>query len=459
MPHIRTSGSTPETRRRELLILKSSSIDGRIRSAVEEAKNVVRNSVQGQSSEAKRLSFAEERLHTDLYESVSTFPPIHRVSATILFDKLDENLQDHLRVSSIAEEIINLSRTLSIYEVELVKSDNDDDDEDDDGENNRRRFVSYISFEANTSIRSDHCRTNSLLSSPVIFDLANPMSRRSSSLVQATVWQNHPQKILLLFDRVYHYQSLSPFLANEFLLSNSTHIDIYNIRTGLCEEQICFQSPNVNYIALCYNQFKNQLLVASTLNLYIYDLFEHKVLYEIRLPGFPFHLDTNPQLRYLACNSSSIYHGYFSFTATCTSTILSRLSQFEYKHVCDLEFDDGTMHGLHATEKLVGIVIRYGRYSSRRSEDYCLYIYDYKLDQIIHSFDLNNIGFLTSLTCYERTLDWICCDYEKQRLIFINQESIEYIQFHESIHQCTMLNDSNMLLVWLTNRIFVYTID
>ena len=239
----------------------------------------------------------------------------------------------------------------------------------------------------------------------------------------------------------------------------TTQIDVYDISTGLCEEKIAFQSSIINYIAVCYNQSKNELLVSSTSDLYVYNLFERKVVYEIRLPGFPFSLDHNNQIRYLACNSSSIYHGYFSFTSTCTSTVLSRLSQFGLKHVCDLEFDDGTMHGLHALEKFIGIVIRYGRYSSRRNEDYCLYIYDSLLENIYYHLDLNDVGCITCLTGYERTLDWILCDYQKQRLIFINQESVEYVQYNEDIHQCLMLNQSNSFLVWLTNRILIYHME
>jgi hypothetical protein len=117
------------------------------------------------------------------------------------------------------------------------------------------------------------------------------------------------------------------------------------------------------------------------------------------------------------------------------------------------------MHGLHAFEKYIGIVIRYGRYSSKQNEDYCLYIYDSLLENIYYHLDLKDIGCITGLTGYERTLDWILCDYKKQRMIFVNQESIEYVQYNENIYQCIMLNQSNYFLVWLTNRILIYNME
>jgi len=455
MPRIRTSGSTPETRRRELLLLKASSIDGRIKLAFEEAKLVVRNSFE--SDFKQRLSYAEELIHSDLFEYSIMFPPIHRASATILFNANDNEVQHHARISSTVEGLIDPSKTLSsssIYHVELAASDSDD-------EEYQPHFISCFNLEPNYKFYSPcrRRRTSSLPSSTIIFNLSNIPNHRSSSLINLTLWQNNPQKILDLFNRKYHFQPISTFLDDQFLLANSTQIDIYNISTGLCEEKISFQSPHVNYIGVCYNKYKNELLVASTLELYIYNLLEHKVLYEIRLPGFPFSLDHNNQIRYLACNSSSIYHGYFSFTPTCTSTVLSRLSQFQLKHVCDIEFDDGTMHGLHAFEKYIGIVIRYGRYSSKQNEDYCLYIYDSLLENIYYHLDLKDIGCITGLTGYERTLDWILCDYKKQRMIFVNQESIEYVQYNENIYQCIMLNQSNYFLVWLTNRILIYNME
>lgn len=447
MPRIRTSGSTPETRRRELLLLKSSSIDGRIKLAFEEAKIVVRKSIE--SDNKTRLSFAEELFYSDLFECSTLFPPIHRVSATILFNNDEDDIKNHVRVSSITEENrILTSSSSSSYHVELPSSDT---------EEYQPHFISCFNIEPNYTFSSPRRRrTSSLPSSPIIVDLKPFNDQRSTSLNNLLLWQNNPQKIIFLFDRKYHCQPISNYSNNKFLLSTSTHIDIYNIQTGVCDEKISFQSSNINSIGLCYNKIKNQLLIASILDLYVYNLNEHKIIYEIRLPGFPFSLDHNNQIRYLACNSSSIYHGYFSFTSTCTSTVLSRLSQFELKHVCDLEFDDGTMHGLHAFEKYIGIVIRYGRYSSKQSEDYCLYIYDYLLDHLYYHIDLNDIGCITSLTGYERTLDWILCDYKKQRIIFVNQESIEYVEFNENISQCMMLNESNSLIVWLTNRIFIY---
>jgi hypothetical protein len=458
MPRIRTSSSTPETRRRELLLLKSSSIDGRIKLAFEEAKLVVRNSYE--YDHKQRLSYAEEFYYSDFFECPIMFPPIHRVSATLLFNNDDDEVKHHARVSSTIEGFIDPNKTLSsssIYHVELASSDDDDDGE------HHPHFITCFNLDPNYTFSSlRRRRTSSLPSSTIIFDLSNSMkinNHRSSSLINLNLWQNNPQQILNLFNRKYHCQPLSKFTENKFLLADSTHIDIYNISTGLCDEKICFQSSTINYIGICYNKFKDELLVASTLDLYIYNLLEHKVIYEIRLPGFPFSLDHNNQIRYLACNSSSIYHGYFSFTSTCTSTVLSRLSQFKLKHVCDLEFDDGTMHGLHAFEKYIGIVICYGRYSSKQNDDYCLYIYDSFLDHIYYHLDLNDIGCITCLTGYEQTLDWILCDYKKQRMIFINQESIEYVQYQENINQCLMLNESNYLVVWLTNRILIYRIE
>jgi len=453
MPRIRTSNSTPETRRRELLLLKSSSIDGRIKLAFEEAKLVVRNSIEYEHK--LRLSYAEELIHSDLFECLTLFPPIHRVSATILFNNDEDDVINYARVSSIIGENNTLSSSSSSYQVELPSSD-------DDGEN-QPHFVSCVNIEPNYVFYSHHRRrTSSLPSSTIIVDLSIPtteIKHRSSSLINLTLWQNNPEKILNLFNRKYHCQPISKYLENQFLLSNSTDIDIYNIQTGLCDDKISFKSSNINSIGLCYNKYKNQLLIASILDLYIYNLDENKINSEIRLPGFPFNLDYNNQIRYLTCNSSSIYHGYFSFTSICTSTILSRLSQFQLKHVCDLEFDDGTMHGLHAFENYVGIVIRYGRYSLKHNEDYCLYIYDSILDNIYYHIDLNDIGCITCLTGYERTLDWILCDYKKQRLIFVNQESIEYVQYNENINQCIMLNESNYLVVWITNRILIYKIE
>jgi len=456
MPRIRTTSSTPETRRRELLLLKSSSIDGRIKLAFEEAKVVVRKSIEDEYK--SRLSYAEEYIHSDLFECTTIFPPLHRVSATLLFNNDEDDVNYHARVSSTIEGFLDANKTLSSsssYHVELPSSD-------DDGER-QSHFISCLNIEPNYTFSSPRRRrTSSLPNSTIIYDLSNSTkitNHRSSSLINLTLWQNNPQKIIYLFNRKYHCQPISKYSDNKFLLSNSTHIDIYNIQTGICDEKISFKSSNINYIALCYNKYKNQLLIASTLDLYIYNLNEHKVIYEIRLPGFPFSLDHNNQIRYLVCNSSSIYHGYFSFTSTCTSTVLSRLSQFELKHVCDLEFDDGTMHGLHAFEKYIGIVIRYGRYSSKTNEDYCLYIYDSLLDNIYYHIDLNDIGCITCLTGYERTLDWILCDYKKQRMIFVNQESVEYVQYNENINQCIMLNESNYLVVWLTNRIFIYKVE
>ncbi|CAF2740933.1 unnamed protein product [Rotaria sp. Silwood2] len=463
MPRIRTNSSTPETRRRQLLLLKSSTIDGKIKTAFDEAKLIVRNSKEYDNKQS--LSYAQQFIQSDnqelnnLFESTTIILPINSTNAILLSN--DNEVKYYAHISTIVEKFDDQNKTLSsstVYHVELASSDDDD-------EEYQSHFITCLNIKPNYkfSYRDHHRRrTSSLPSSTIIFELSIPKkvnNNRSSSLNNLTLWQNNPQKIIHLFDRQYYCQPITKFYDNKILLANSTHIDIYNIETEQCDEKICFQSSNINYIGLCYNKYKNELLVASTSNLYIYNLRECKVKYEIHLPGFPFSLDHNNQIRYLVCNSSSIYHGYFSFTSTCTSTVLSRLSQYEFKHVCDLEFDDGTMHGLHAFENYIGIVIRYGCYSSKHYEDYCLYVYDSLLDKEYYHIDLNNIGCITCLTGYERTSDWILCDYKKQRILFVNQESIEYVQYNECIKQCVLLDESNYLIVWFLNRLFVYTIE
>ncbi|CAF1024809.1 unnamed protein product [Rotaria sordida] len=465
MPRIQTNSSTPETRRRELLLLKSSSINGKIKIAFEEAKLIIRNSSEYDNKQY--LSYAKQFIQSDhqklnnLFESTTIIQPINYTQAILLSN--DNEINNYAYISTIMEKFDNQNKTLSTssstYHVELASSDDDDD------EKCQSHFVTCLDIKPNYTFKYNDChrrRTSSLPSSTIIFDLSIPIkvnNNRCSSLNNLTLWQNNPQKIIDLFNRQYYCQPITKFYNNKIFLANSTHIDIYNIETGQCNEKICFQSSNINYIGICYNKYKNDLLVASTSNLYIYNLRECKVKYEIHLPGFPFNLDHNNHIRYLACNSSSIYHGYFSFTSTCTSTVLSRLSQYEFKHVCDLEFDDGTMHGLHAFENYIGIVICYGRYTSKHYEDYCLYIYDSSLDKEYYHIDLNDIGCITCLTGYERTLDWILCDYKKQRILFVNQESIEYVQYNEHIQQCILLNESNYFIVWLSNRLFIYTIE
>ena len=218
MPRIRTSSSTPETRRRELLLLKSSSIDGRIKLAVEEAKLVVRNSFESESKQ--RLSYAEEKIHSDFFECSTIFPPIHRASATILFDTNGEEIQHRARVSSTIEGLINPSQTLSsssIYHVELVESD------EDEGEPRQARFISCLNLEPNYIYFSRRRRTSSLPNSTITIDLSNSIKiedHRSSSLIDLTLWQEHPQKILPLFNRKYHFQPISNFTDEKFLLAN-----------------------------------------------------------------------------------------------------------------------------------------------------------------------------------------------------------------------------------------------
>ncbi|CAF3404615.1 unnamed protein product [Rotaria socialis] len=350
---------------------------------------------------------------------MTTIPPMYRTSAKLLIN--DNQISNDDNVSTTAENSNdNEKKSLSpnIYHIELTSSDD---------EKSTPHYVSCLDIKPNYQYNYydyRRRRTSSLPSSTIIFDLASQRKisyHRSSSLNSLTRWQNNPYKIISLFNRQYHCQPISEFDGNKILLANSTHIDIYNLETGQCDEKLCFQSPNINYIATCYNKYKNELLVASTSNLYIYNFQKSKVKYDIILPGYPFSLDHNHRIRYLACNMSSIYHGYFSFTSTCTSTVLSRLSQYGCKHVCDLEFDDGTMHGLHAFENYIGVVIRYGRYSSKQHEEYSLYVYDSLLDRQVYMIDLNDIGCITCLTGYERTLDWILCDFKKQRIIFMNQ--------------------------------------
>lgn len=408
MPRIRTSSSTPETRRREFLLSKSSSIHAKVQSALDDAKQVVRTSLENE-------------------ENSDPIPEQH------------------------------LSSSSSIYHVRLVS-----DEEDDEEIGKSPHFITCMNIEPKMTLRSRR-RTSSLPSSTIVVNLSKPLEEskpQSSSLIDFTTsWQNNPQQKIYLFDRQYHFQPMVPFDDRRFLLSNAKQIDIYHIDTGLCNEQICFQSPTMNYIGLCYNLYRDELLVASNTDLYVYQVEQRTIRYQIRLPGYPFHLDHNRHIRYLSCNSSSIYHGYFSFNSSCTSTILSRLSQYELKHISDLEFDDGTLHGLHALEHYVGIVIRYGRYSSKNREDYSLYIYDASLDDQYFYLDLKEIGYISSLTGYERTLDWILCDSKGHRLIFVNEESIEYVQYDEEIHQCMIWEKSNLFAVWLENRIYLYPMD
>jgi len=244
MPRIRTSSSTPETRRRELILLKSSSIDGRIKLALDEAKTVVRNSIQYDNQQ--RLSYAEQFTQCDILESndviecTTILPPIHRVSTTLL--SINDDDKHHARISSTIEGFVDqnklLSSSSSMYHVELASSD------EDDGQY-RPHFITCFNIEPNyTFIHTGRRRTSSLPSSSIILNLSNSSTmdnHRSSSLVNLTLWQNNPQKIINLFDRQYHCQPISKFYENKFLLANSTHIDVYNIQTGLCEEKICFQ--------------------------------------------------------------------------------------------------------------------------------------------------------------------------------------------------------------------------
>ncbi|CAF0751268.1 unnamed protein product [Adineta ricciae] len=470
MPRIRTNSSTPESRRRELLLLKSSSIDGRIKTALNDAKNVVRKSVQFDTrkrlSYAKQLSLCDIFEANDLIECTTILPPIHRASTILLFDENDS--KHHARISSTTYEFVDQNKKLStapsIYHVELALSDDDDDDDVRDG-TYRAHFITCCNIVPDYQfLYHGRRRTSSLPSSTITFDLSIPIKQatstnRSSSLMNITSWQNNPQKVVPLLSSQYYCQPISQFRPNQFLLATAAAIDIYNIQTGFCEEQLRLQSTDVNYIALCYNQYKQELFVASTTDLYVYNLVKCQITHKLRLPGCPFNLDHNSQIRYLTCNSSSIYHGYFTFSSTKTSTVLSRLSQFGLKLVADLEFEDATMHGLHAFENHIGVIVRYGRYSFKQREHYCLYIYDSLLKNIYYQVDLNDVGCITCLSGYERTLDWILCDSNKQRILFVNQESIEYVQYDEQIQQCMILNESNWFIVWAKNRMLVYPIE
>ena len=453
MPRIHTSGSTPETRRRELLLAKSSSSDGRIQLASEEAKVVVRRSIE--EVQKQRLS-ADQTEKVDLLQSSQS-------TATRMSDEIDDLIYHHTSGSSMADESMGQAKlssasSSSVYHVQLAADDGETDEPP--------HFISCVNIEPNytvTAITQLHRRrTSSLPSSSIVVHLCQPTletNHRSASLVDLTKWQNHPQTVIDLFDREYHSQPIAKLDRHRFLLANAKQIDVYHIETGRCNEKICFQSSSMNYIALCYNPWQNELLATSSTDLYVYDLLSRLVHSQVRLPGIPFNLDSNHQIRYLACNSSSIYHGYFSFTSTGTSTVLSRLSQYQLKHVCDLEFDDGTLHGLHAFEQYVGMVIRYGRYSSKGCEEYSLYIYDSSLSEAHYHLDLKEIGYISCLTGYERTLDWILCDAKKQRLIFVNQESIEYVQYDEPLEQCMMFEEWNYFAVWLNKRILFYTVE
>jgi hypothetical protein len=447
---MRASSSTPETRRRELLLSKSSSIDGKIRLALEEAKLVVRKSIE---DDHQQYLLNRDR--------VATTSPINR--RTTMSDA-DKAADEHVHQTSMSwnrtessDRMQLCSSSSSTYHVRLAS-------DDDDNEKDSAHFITCLNIEPQWTLPSAYhrSRTSSLPSSTIIVDLSRTTSNnnhRSSSLIHLNAWQDHPQKVIHLFDRQYHCQPITPLNNQRFLLANSKQIDIYDMSTDTCMEKLCFQSSTMNYIGLCYNSCQSELLVASTSNLYVYNLLQRTIRYQIQLPGVPFNLDTNHCIRYLACNSTSIYHGYFSFTSTSTSTVLSRLSQFKLKHMNDLEFVDGTLHGLHALEQYVGLVIRYGRYSSKQNENYTLYIYDSSLDRLYYELDLHDIGYISCLTGYERTLDWILCDCKQQRLIFVNQESIEYVQYNEPIHQCVMFETSNYFAVWLTDRIQFYTID
>ncbi|UJR26361.1 hypothetical protein I4U23_007694 [Adineta vaga] len=470
MPRIRTHSSTPESRRRELLLLKSSSINGRIKSALNEAKNVVRKSVQFDTRE--RLSYATYLHQCDIFEcdefieDTTILPPIHRATTILLFNDNEE--KHHARISSTTFEFLDQTKqklsttsSSSVYHVELALSDDEGDKTDG---TKRAHYITCCNIEPDyTFLYRGRRRTSSLPSTTITFDLSVPIKQnntnRSSSLLNLTSWQNNPQKVINLLNFPYHCQPISKFETNKFLLATSTHVDIYNIQTGLWEKKLCLQSTTINYIAVCYNQSKDELLIASTTDLYIYNLIKCKLIHEQRLQGCPFNLDHNHQIRFLTCNLSSIYHGYFTYTSTKTSAVLARLSQFGLKLVSDLEFDDATMHGLHAFENYIGIVVRYGRYSSKQHEDYCLYVYDSLLENQFYHVDLNDIGCITCLSGHERTLDWILCDSTKQRLLFVNQESIEYIQYDEKIQQCMILNESNLFIVWLRNRMLIYPIE
>ena len=343
MPHIQINSSTPETRRRELL-LKSLRINEIFKLALEEAKLVIRSNIE--NKKAEDLSYAEQYSQSDIYELNSfleyttILPPMDCVGEKLLLN--EDEFKDQLLVSTIVQEFHDYKKELSMtstYRPNLVS------DDDVDSRECKPHFITCLSMDPNFAISSHgrRHRTSSLPNSTMIFSLSASTelsNHRCTNLGNLTLWQNNPQQIIYLFNRQYHCQPMSKFDINKFLLANSKHIDIYNIQTGCCDEKMCFQSSNINYIAICYNKYKDELFVASTSSLYIYNLLECKVNYEIHLPGFPFSLDHNDQVRYLVCNSSSIYHGYFSFTPTCTSTVLSRLSQFEFRHVCDLEFDD-----------------------------------------------------------------------------------------------------------------------
>lgn len=403
MERVKTSKSTPETRRKEILLSKSSSINEKIEFAFSEAKSFVRQ------------SFAEQQQRSSKQSQASN------------------------------------------YHVELPV--------DSDDENDKLHFVSCLNIEPNYKwipISSHRRRTSSVPNSSIVIDLSrenSKLNQRTSSLNAFNSWQYHPERVINLVDRLYHCQPICSLNDDRFALANSRFIDLYHLETGSRDEEISFHSMNINCVGLCYNNYRKELLIASKDELFVYNPNQRKVRCQFFLPGYPFDLDLNHQIRYLSCNSSSIFHGYFAYSSTSTKTVLSRLSQFQFLPMSDLEFNDGTLHGLCALESSIGIVIRYGRYSSKSPEQFALFIYDGSLSHQFYRFDLNDVGLITGLTASRRTFDWILSDYQKKRLIFVNEESIETVEFHEEILQCSMFEQSKIFAVWVRNRVFLYRID
>ncbi|CAF4323396.1 unnamed protein product, partial [Rotaria sp. Silwood2] len=175
MPRIRTNSSTPETRRRQLLLLKSSTIDGKIKTAFDEAKLIVRNSKEYDNKQS--LSYAQQFIQSDnqelnnLFESTTIIPPINSTNAILLSN--DNEVKYYAHISTIVEKFDDQNKTLSsstVYHVELASSDDDD-------EEYQSHFITCLNIKPNYkfSYRDHHRRrTSSLPSSTIIFELSIP---------------------------------------------------------------------------------------------------------------------------------------------------------------------------------------------------------------------------------------------------------------------------------------------
>lgn len=362
------------------------------------------------------------------------------------------NFENRLEQENFQRQSERSSACSTNYQVELP-TDNDEDEP--------IVFISFLKIEPNPKVFqiSSRRRTSSLPSSTVVVDLFRPnFSQRTSSSQNLLSWQFNPEKTIDLNEKNYFSQPICSLNDGRVVLADENQLDFFQLENGFCNEQISFRSMKIDFLGLCFNFWKNELLIGSTNELFVYRFSDRTVRHEIPLPGHPFDLESNRRIRYLSCNSTSIFHGYFQFSTNATSTVVCRLSQYQLRKLSDLEFLDGTLHGLCALETSVGMVIRYGHYSSKPIQ-YILYVYDPHLNNIYHRFDLKNVGFISGLTVSRRTFDWILSDYKGKRLILVNEESIEYVSFDEEILQCSMIEHLKMFVVWLRNRLVCYKID